>query len=42
MPFREMGPPERMNEREYIRCLIENNCNFCSSKNRVQEYIGKE
>ncbi|RIB12381.1 hypothetical protein C2G38_2200804 [Gigaspora rosea] len=35
MPFREMSPPEEMNEREYIRCLIENNCNFCGFKNRV-------
>ncbi|CAG8552034.1 23275_t:CDS:2 [Dentiscutata erythropus] len=35
MPFREMGPPEGMNEREYIRFLIENKCYFCGSKTRV-------
>ncbi|RIB17994.1 hypothetical protein C2G38_2142332 [Gigaspora rosea] len=35
MPFREMGPPDGMNEREYIRFLIENKCYFCGSKTRV-------
>ncbi|CAG8439165.1 12104_t:CDS:2 [Dentiscutata heterogama] len=35
MPFREMDPPEGMNEREYIRFLIENKCYFCGSKTRV-------
>ncbi|CAG8497113.1 15559_t:CDS:2 [Racocetra fulgida] len=32
MPFRLMGPPDGMNEREYIRFLIEDKCYFCGTK----------
>ncbi|KAF0391990.1 f-box domain contaning protein [Gigaspora margarita] len=34
MPYRQMGPPEGMNEKEYVRFLVEDKCYFCGRKNK--------
>ncbi|CAG8644178.1 17960_t:CDS:2, partial [Racocetra fulgida] len=34
MPYRQMGPPEGMNEKEYVRFLVEDKCYFCGRRNK--------
>ncbi|CAG8594008.1 36237_t:CDS:2 [Gigaspora margarita] len=37
MPYRILGPPKGMNERDYIRLLIEEKCLFCGKKSRTSK-----